>query len=482
MSRLSESIRNFGRGLAGSVREYPLETLLGLVYFLLFVFWKKVETLSGGSGMPGMFVWFFPNYVLLFTLHKFSRENKAMKVLYFLSWFLWIPLLLWGTKDPGWNVGIAYILALILLVIGERPLDNGAYGRNILNMALKVALGLVIGALLMGIVSAIIASVNFLFDLELRDEWFTWPNAFIALVVIPLLCCWSVSRPSVDTKESKFLQIAVDFILSPALVIYALILYAYIARILFHWELPNGGVAYMVLTFTAIALLCHLFRLQIGKRHFEWFYKALPVILIPPLVLLWTGVLRRIGEYGFTEPRFYLLLLTILVTVFVAMLAWKRSRNFQLMTLILAAAAILFTYIPGIRAKDFETRSQRNRPVEVAEGLEDNTARIIEPRISSVNDIEGPVDLGGYTLFIPRSEYHYYEDSAKAVFYKDETRTEPLLECNILEMLEDEGNDPAAKLIYRNDSYMAVFSMIEDRRGSESINFIASGAMLFRKP
>ena len=29
---------------------------------------------------------------------------------------------------------------------------------------------------------------------------------------------------------------------------------------------------------------------------------------------------------------------------------------------------------------------------------------------------------------------------------------------------------------------MAVFSMIEDRRGSESINFIASGAMLFRKP
>ena len=107
MSRLSESIRNFGRGLAGSVREYPLETLLGLVYFLLFVFWKKVETLAGGSGMPGMFVWFFPNYVLLFTLHKFSRESKAMKVLYFLSWFLWIPLLLWGTKDPGWNVGIA---------------------------------------------------------------------------------------------------------------------------------------------------------------------------------------------------------------------------------------------------------------------------------------------------------------------------------------------------------------------------------------
>lgn len=428
-----------------------------------------------------MFVWFFPNYVLLFTLHKFSRKSKAVKILYVLSWFLWIPLLLWGTKDPGWDVGIAYILALILLVIGDCPLDNGSYGRNILNIALKVALGFVIGALLMGIVSAIIASVNFLFDLHLRDEWFSYPNAFIALVVIPLLCCWSVSRPSVETRGSKLLQIAVDYILSPALVIYALILYAYIARILFRWELPDGGVAYMVLSFTAIALLCHLFRLQIEKRHFEWFYKALPVILIPPLVLLWTGVLRRIGEYGFTEPRFYLLLLTILVTVFVAMLAWKRTRNFQLMTLILAAVAILFTYIPGIRAKDFEKRSQLNRPAEVA-GAEENTSPVTGPQLWSVNDIAAPLDLEGYTLFIPRSEYHYYEDSVKAVFYKDETRAEPLLECNILEMLESEGNDPSGKLVYRNDSYMAVFSMIEDRRGSGNVNFIASGEMLFRKP
>jgi hypothetical protein len=472
MLGLSNSIRNICRGLAGSLREYPLEALLGITYFLLFAIWNKTDIL----------VWFFPHYVLLYTLHKFSRKSDLMKILYVLSWFLWIPLLLWATRYSGWNAGIAYLLALILLVIGEKPLDNESYGRNILNVAIKVAMGFLIGALLMGIVTAIIGSVNLLFDLNLKDEWFTYPNAFIALVAIPLLCCWSVSRPLVETKDNKLLQIAVDYILSPALIIYSVILYAYIARILFRWELPVGGVAYMVLTFSAIALLCYLFRLQIEKRHFEWFYKAFPAIAIPPLVLLWIGTLRRIGEYGITEPRFYLLLLAILVTIFVAMLPRKKTRKFQLMTLILAVAAILSTYVPGIRAKDFEIRSQRNRPVEEISGLEDNTDKVIEPQISSVNDIGGPVYLEGCTLFIPRSEYYYYEDSVKAVFYKDETRTEPLLECNILEMLEADVKDPASKLIYKNDRYMAVFNMIEDRRGSGNANFLTSGAMLFCKP
>ena len=472
MSRISDTFRNVCRGLAGSLRDYPLEALLGVTYFLIFIFGKDNSALA----------WFFPHYVLLYTLHKFGRKNRIMTVLYILAWFLWIPLVLWGTKDLGWNLGMAYFLALILLFIGEKPLDNESYGRNILDVALKVALGFAIGALLMGIVSAIIASVNFLFDLHLKDEWFSYPNAFIALVVIPLLCCWSVNRPPSETKDNKILQIVVDYILSPALVIYAAILLVYIIRILFRWELPNGGVAYLVLSFLGISLLCYLFRLQLEKRHFEWFYKYLPAISLPPVILLWTGIFRRVGDYGLTEARFYLMVLAALATIFLLMLTKEKSRNFQLMTLILAAAAVLFTYVPGIRAKDFGVRSQRNRPAEEQAVQEDKAAAEFEKLTWSFNDIDSPLDIGEYTLLVPRSDYHYYEDSSQAIFYKDETRTEPLLECNILEMLDAAGKDPVEKLVYRNDRYMAVFNSIEDRRGYGDVTFLANGAMLFRKP
>ena len=219
------------------------------------------------------------------------------------------------------------------------------------------------------------ASVSFFFALHLSDNWFSWPNAFIALVILPLLCCRFVTEVPEDTgaAASRLLSIAVNAILSPALVIYALILYVYAAIILIHWQLPEGGVAYLVLGFLLVGLLCHLLRLQVEKRHFEWFYRAFPAISAVPLVLLWAGIVRRVGDYGFTEPRVYLLALAALVTVFVAMLLRKRSRNFQLMTLMLAGVAVLLTFIPGIRARDFGLRSQQARlerllPVVLEEG------------------------------------------------------------------------------------------------------------------
>ena len=293
MVNLKDSAAKVAKGLGGSLREFPLEALLGLTYFILFVLAKKIGAALDGKDIYYMFFWFFPHYVLLFSLHRLSGKHLAFKVLYFFSWFLWIPLLLWGQANSGWSLAIAYILAIILLIIGEEPLDNQQYGKHILDTVAKLVPGFLIGFLLMAIITAIVASTGFLFDLNLSDNWFSHPNAFIAFGVIPLLCCSFVTKETTRLNSEKALRIAIDYILSPALILYAVILLLYILRIIIHWELPDGGVAYMVAIFMALALLCYLLRLQLEKRHFEWFYKAFPAIAIPPLTLLWIGVIRR---------------------------------------------------------------------------------------------------------------------------------------------------------------------------------------------
>ena len=361
MSNVADLFRKPWQGFVSSIREFPLEALLGVTYFVIFLFESSVRDILGKSDVFYLFFWFFPQYVLLFTLHKWSGKHLAFRVLYCLSWFLWIPLLVWGPVNQGWSLGIAYIIAIVLLIIGKEPLGNEPYGQNILDTVINVAAGFIIGFLLIAIVDIIIASVSFLFDLDLKDKWFTNPMAFIAFVIIPLLCCSFVENNSYKEANGKILKILIDYIFSPALIIYTAILYIYIGRIVLRWELPNGGVAYIVAIFMAVGLICHLFRLLVEKRHFEWFYKAFPFIAIAPLILLWIGAFRRIGEYGLTEVRVYLICLALLLTVFTAMLVKDKTRNFQLMTMIMAIAAILFTYIPGIRAKDFGIRSQKAR-------------------------------------------------------------------------------------------------------------------------
>ena len=539
MSNVADLFRKPWQGFVSSIREFQLEALLGVTYFVIFLFESSVRDILGKSDVFYLFFWFFPHYVLLFTLHKWSGKHLAFRVLYCLSWFLWIPLLVWGPVNQGWSLGIAYIIAIVLLIIGKEPLGNEPYGQNILDTVINVAAGFIIGFLLIAIVDIIIASVNFLFDLDLKDKWFTNPMAFIAFVIIPLLCCSFVENNSYKEANGKILKILIDYIFSPALIIYTAILYIYIGRIVLRWELPNGGVAYIVAIFMAVGLICHLFRLLVEKRHFEWFYKAFPFIAIAPLILLWIGAFRRIGEYGLTEVRVYLICLALLLTVFTAMLVKDKTRNFQLMTMIMAIAAILFTYIPGIRAKDFGIRSQKARlerilPNVLVDGkfpeiidyktigadprlkeswlavdgaytylkknmppkkfkalqseLGDYQFRTLEleekPETAvaewSISDISGPIDLGEYNQLIPPSDYHYYEDSTVAVFFKDKSRTEELLRCEIRKALDHKDVSSLGKLVYKNNDYMVVFDKIDDFNSSH-LSFSTGNHTLYKK-
>ena len=543
MSRFSERIRSGTGRFVHSIKEFPVEALLGLTYFIIFIFEGKIEASADWPDIFPFFLWFFPQYVLVFTLHRFCEGRPVVKCLYYLSWFLWIPLLFLNrfayTHDMVWSV--SYVLAAILLIIGDRKLDNEAYGRGILRIAVKVGLCFIVGGILMAVVTAIIASFNYLFSLDLKDGWFTFPNAFIAFNIIPLLCCSAVSDGKPLQKGERLLRTVIDGILSPGLILFTLILYAYIVRILLRWELPDGGVAYMVSAYIGIALLCSLFRPMIGKRHFDWFYKWFPALAAAPLVLLWVGVIRRIGEYGMTEQRFYMTIVSALITLFVAILVRGKSRNFQLMTLILAVALALFTYIPGISARDFGIRGQQKRleaalprvledgrfPEKVDYAAISADSAVLESwktaesawrylRANMGNDsfenkygqygsmpvsswmltgeihrveenpviynMEEPVDLGEYTVLIPSEDYHYYEDSQSAIFYSGPDKATVLLKCDIRDRL-DSGAEGEKALVFSNEDYLAVFISISDFSNStgHSPAFTTGQHMLFKK-
>lgn len=481
MSRFAESLDRLGRGIVRSVRDFPVEALLGAAYFIIYLFGKRIDARLEDVDLFNLFLWFVPHYVLVFILHRLSKDRPAFKVAYFLSWFLWIPLLFLCTRlaSPDWTLAVSYLLAAVLLVAGDRRLDNIGFGQGVFRTVVRTGVCFLVGGLMMAVISAIIASVGYLFGLKLGDSWFGIPNAFIAMNVIPLLCCRAVSDSRPVQGGSRLLNTVVDGILSPALIVYTAILYGYIIRILVHWKLPDGGVAYMVSAFIAFALLCSMCLPLLEKRHFDWFYKAFPAIAIPPLVLLWVGIFRRTGEYGLTEARFYLILLAALMTLFTAMLASEKTRKFQWMALILAATAALFTYIPGIRAKDFGDRSQQKRMETVVEdGASQSVTIPVDP---VVHRLDGPVDLQGYTVLVPSSQYHYYEDDDEAVFYRDDTKGEELLRCGIVEALDAgaEGNDA---LVFRNEKYMAVFTFVVDLRGSSADEVFRTGTvMLFEK-
>lgn len=500
MSKFTDRIRALGAGVVRSFREFPVEALLGVTFFVLSI----LTDLEVMAGVP--FLYFLPLYILTFCLHRFARQCRKVvwTALYIASWALWIPVWLLCPDEPGKAITIViYLVAFIVLFAGCSAKDNESYGSGIIHTLFKGIEACLIGGLLSGVISAIIASVSFLFlSGHIHERWYVYPNLLIWLVLVPLLCCLFISEKTQTQKGNKFLTILVDYILSPGLLIYSVILYLYILRILFQWRLPDGGVAYLVGSFIGVALVCRLLQELLEVRHFDWYYKFFPYMAIAPLLLLWIGVFRRVGEYGLTEQRFYLIAAALLLTLFTAFLLFPKMRSFQRMSLIVGGAAILITFIPGIRAKDFGIRSQQTRlekmlPLLLTDGklpsqtpyreiaaspelekawkaaygawryleremgnaafearygqygtlmfdewrLREEKGRVTDPPVLEEGEMKshflsGHVDLGDYTRYLDSGEYHYYEDSSVAIFYADETRTTELLRCEIVSRLE----------------------------------------------
>ena len=358
--------------LLQSPRRFPVEFALGIVFFVIAVWDSESSTWNEASArmesaVNSDILWFFvPLVALSFWLHRVNRWA------YLASFFLFLPLMALNLKPFLWTYGFAftYVLAGILLVVGNRWLDNRSFAAHALHVVTQMFFGLLITGILNMAVMAIVASFFYIFGIDEPKHFYEHIIQFIWFVLAPQVCCTLIRQNEDEVTEPfKVLRLILNFILSPAVIIYTVILYTYFIKIAFEWDLPKGGVAWMVMGFITVALVGRMAQSILSKRYYDWFYNRFTLIAIPPLIMYWIGSIYRICLYSFTESRFYLMVAGVLMTLFVLMLWKKRTRKYQLMALIFGTAIILFTYIPGISAKSIGLSCQKQRLTQLINEL-----------------------------------------------------------------------------------------------------------------
>ena len=522
---MSTKLKSLLQQLLQSPRRFPVELALGVVFFIIAVWdsetreWSE-KTAEYVSAINGDILWFFvPLMALTFWLHRVNRWA------YYASFFLFLPLMMLDLKPFLWTYGFAftYVLAAILLIIGYKKMDNRSFAAHALHVATQMFFGLLISGILNIAVIAIVASFFYIFGIE--DSWHFYEHIyqFVWFVLAPQVCCTLIRQNEDEVAEPfKILRLILNFILSPAVIIYTVILYTYFIKIAFEWDLPKGGVAWMVMGFITVALIGRVAQSILSQRYYDWFYKRFTLIAIPPLIMYWIGSIYRIRLYSFTESRFYLMVAGVLMTLFVLMLFRERTRRYQLMALIFGAAIILFTYIPGISAKSIGLACQKQRLTELISELKLTDAKTgklnddldtwsikqdsmlcerykdVTSVIKYVRDEIGdkefeakygkwshseysfnyanntdtvyisantyirrkPVELGEYTIILPSKAYEYkYDDTTVTVTLNKDT----ILEYPIQKIVWQDTSllrHPEQLLTYRNDSLMLVLEGI----------------------
>ena len=407
---MNAKLKSLWQLLLQSPRRFPVELALGVVFFIIAVWdtetreWNE-KALQFESEVNGDILYFFvPLMALTFWFHRVNRWA------YLASFFLFLPLMMLDLKPFLWTYGFTftYVLAAILLIVGNRRLDNRSFAAHALHVATQMFFGLLISGILYMAVLAIMASFFYIFGIDEPHHFYEHIAQFIFFVLAPQICCTLVRQNEDEVAEPfKILRLILNFILSPAVIIYTIILYTYFIKIVFEWDLPKGGVAWMVMGFITVTLIGRVAQSILSQRYYDWFYSRFTLIAIPPLIMYWIGSIYRIRLYSFTESRFYLMVAGVLMTLFVLMLFRERTRRYQLMALIFGAAIILFTYIPGISAKSIGLACQKQRLTELISEL-----KLTDAKTGKLND-----DLDTWSIKQDSMLCERYKDVTSVIDY-----------------------------------------------------------------
>jgi hypothetical protein len=173
-----------------------------------------------------------------------------------------------------------------------------------------------------------------------------------------------------DQSYPKSLKIFTQFVLLPLVTIYLLILYAYYGKIIFQWELPRGWVGWLVMSFSVTGILSLLLVFPIRNsedskwiRNFSKFYY---IALLPLIFLLGLAIYPRISDYGITENRYFLILLTLWLAAISLYFLFSKKKNIKVIPVSLLFMAIFSSFGPW-GAFAVSERSQVNRLVGLLE-------------------------------------------------------------------------------------------------------------------
>ncbi len=263
--------------------------------------------------------------VLFFEDFSNNLKTQGLSLLALLLWATYCYFLPENANDISLTkrielfvFGGAAFLSLLFVSFLKKNKEH-AFWNFATNTLFQLIIAYLFGGILFGGLSLAILAINTLFGVLFLDEIYF--NLLVVCFQLFSPLYFLANIPSKTEKEinevgySTSQKILSLYILTPILVVYTLILYAYLFKIIFIWELPNGWVSWLVtaLAFGGLLVISLFFPIREYENNkvINFITHWIGILILPLLVLMSIGIFRRIGDYGITINRMYVLLLNI---------------------------------------------------------------------------------------------------------------------------------------------------------------------------
>lgn len=266
--------------------------------------------------------------------------------------------------EAEWAGRAAVVTALAVAIL-FLPKGKGMGASDLWNYTVHqislVAMACALSIVLMIASMIIYGTIGILFSFY-SEKLFVVLLIIFAMTLPSLIYVSMLPRPSqivgytVVTAKSAF-PAACKNVLLPLTCVYTAILYVYLIKILVTWELPKGNVCYMVTGLVMVALVV-LYGMRgyqfdasatpLARRISDWAARWLPLLMLPLLALMSVAIFYRLGQYGITASRLYVMTFNLWAYAVVIYLIIRRQGNLNIVAASFATVFLLTSVIPGL--------------------------------------------------------------------------------------------------------------------------------------
>lgn len=259
-------------------------------------------------------------YAAIATVAAFciSRFRNGM------NWALWtylaiLPLYaLTALLPEEWYKTTEFIIlnfllpAVYLLTLPTR--DGYRFSERFYRLFRSYMVSLAITTILFVLIELINLTLSLLFSCS--GSWFMRICLSVCYLFFAPMIIISLESQEEQPKVARLIEVIINYVLTPVLLVYNLILYVYLVTIVVKWDLPKGSVSIMVMAFTIVAVSIRLVRPLLAKQPLRWYFRWFGLFALPLVALFWVAVSYRIGQYGITIDRCILVVVGVLMTLY----------------------------------------------------------------------------------------------------------------------------------------------------------------------
>ena len=278
------------------------------------------------------------------------------------------------TSPKFW--GANFIALLVLLGFPFEKNNQGFTYRNFTNL-FHLGLATAVWLLVFGLVAAILFTITTLFNVEFSYSFYSHFYTSLGIFTQPLFfLVFQQRQAKSEMTLNRIFEILVNFVLAPALMIFTVLLYAYVVQIIFEGVLPKGMLANITLPYLLGGLGVYALRSICAKARWETFFKFYPYLAIVPIVLLWLAIDRRISAYAWTEQRIYLVALATAITIAYAILTVPKIRQYRLISAVVMLAIFAMTWVVKPQEIAYQSQTARFEQLLKKLNLSDDSGKI----------------------------------------------------------------------------------------------------------